>query len=98
VDLAIIKTLEALAERDGDVCLVSHDNDFRESFAALHDGNRRLGVLGFTEYLSGDYLELKMAGQVELFDLEDDAGAFECGPLPRIRVIAIEDFDPTRYL
>jgi uncharacterized protein len=98
VDLAIIKTLEALAQHDGDVCLVSHDNDFRESFAALHDGNRRLGVLGFTEYLSGDYLELKMAGQVELFDLEDDAQAFECGPLPRIRVIAIEDFDPTRYL
>ncbi len=98
VDLAIIKTLEALAGRKGDVCLVSHDNDFREAFAALHDGNRRLGVLGFTEYLSGDYLELKSNGHVELFDLEDDARAFEGGPLPRIRVISIEDFDPELFL
>jgi uncharacterized protein len=98
VDIAIIRTLEALKGRAGDVLLVSHDNDFRAAFADLHDGNRRLGVLGFTEYLSGDYLELKTAGKVELFDLEDGAGVFECGPLPRVRIIPIEAFDPNRFL
>lgn len=98
VDLAIVKTLEALGDRNGDVLLVSHDNDFRDSFAGLYDGNRRLGVLGFSEYMSGDYLEMKGEGRLEMFDLEDDASAFEGGPLPRIRVIAIEDFDPLRYL
>ncbi len=98
VDMAIIRTLEALKKRSGDVLLVSHDNDFRPAFAALIDGNRRLGVLGFSEYLSGEYLELKSEGKIELLDLEDDACAFEGDPLPRIRVISIADFDPERYL
>ena len=97
-DMAIIRTLEVLKTHGGDVLLVSHDNDFRPAFASLIDGNRRLGVLGFTEYLSGEYLELKGEGKVELFDLEDDARAFEGGPLPRIRVIPIGDFDPLRFL
>ena len=98
VDMAIIRTLEALKAHGGDVLLVSHDNDFREAFAGLIDGNRRLGVLGFTEYLSGEYLELKGEGKVDLFDLEEDARAFEGAPLPRIRVIPIDDFDPLRFL
>jgi len=98
VDIAINRTLDAIRDRPGDVLLVSHDNDFREAFASLCDGNRRLGVLGFTEYLSGEYLELKSAGKADLFDLEDDASAFEGGPLPRIRIIPITEFDPVRYL
>ncbi len=98
VDIAINRTLEALEIHGGDVLLVSHDNDFRRAFAALVDGKRRLGVLGFTEYMSGEYLELKSEGKVELYDLEDDARAFEGDPLPRIRVIPIDDFDPMRFL
>ncbi|RMG16645.1 MAG: NYN domain-containing protein [Planctomycetota bacterium] len=98
VDMAILRTLEALAKRPGDVLLVSHDNDFRDAFAACAASGRRLGVLGFTEYLSGDYFELKAAGSAELFDLEDDAEAFEGGPLPRVRAIPIERFDPLRFL
>lgn len=31
---------------------------------------------------------------VEFHDLEDDVGAFDGGPIPRLRVIALEDFDP----
>jgi len=95
VDIAMIRTLDAIVSRPGDVLLVSHDNDFRESFARLIDGQRRMGVLGFKEYLSGEYVELD---GVELFDLEDDARAFDGEPLPRIRVIPLEQFDPNRYL
>lgn len=97
VDIAIVKTLEAIRSRPGDVLLVSHDVDFHEAFAALQgEGQeRRLGILAFKEYLSGDYQELT---GVEVHDLEDDAAAFEGGPLPRVRVIPIEKFDPARYL
>lgn len=95
VDIAIIRTLEAIKSRAGDVLLVSHDTDFREAMAALRSPDRRIGVLAFREYLSGDYLDLE---GLEQFDLEDDASCFECGPLPRVRVIPIDSFDPTRYL
>lgn len=94
VDLAIVKTLEALASRQGDVVLVSHDADFKPAFAALGDKRRR-GLLAFREYLGGEFTDI--AG-LELLDLEDDVGAFEGGPLPRVRVIRIEEFDPNRYL
>jgi len=97
VDIALIRTLEAIQDRDGDVVLASHDNDFYPALAALAgDGRRRrLGVLAFKEYLSGDYEGIE---GLEVYDLEDEADAFEAGPLPRIRVIPIERFDPTRYL
>jgi putative heme uptake system protein len=94
VDLAILKTLEALAARPGDVVLVSHDADFKAAFAALGDRRRR-GLLAFREYLGGEFVDIP---GLELLDLEDDVGAFECGPLPRVRVIRIEEFDPNRYL
>lgn len=95
VDIAITKTLEALEGRTGDVVLVSHDADFVDAFSALAGGNRRLGVVGFREYISGGLLDV--AG-VEVQDLEDDANAFDGAPLPRVRVIPIESFDPNRYL
>ena len=38
-----------------------------------------------------------MADGLTVFDLEDDAKAFNTR-LNRIRIIAIGDFDPTRYL
>lgn len=95
VDIAINRTLEALASRDGAVMLVSHDQDFVRNFSALSGGDRPLGVLAFQEYLGGDFLEIP---GVKVFDLEDDAEAFECGPLPRIRVIPIDEFDPARFL
>ena len=37
------------------------------------------------------------AGVVTFFDIEYDAQAFDA-PLPRIRVIPIEEFDPTQFL
>jgi uncharacterized protein len=94
VDVAIQRTLDALDERGGgDVLLASHDGDFATHVAALlRDPSRRVGVLGFRELVSTALRELSADG-LELFDLEDDVGAFTVA-LPRVRVIPIERFDP----
>lgn len=96
VDIGINRTLEAIKKRPGaDVLLVSHDQDFSENIHALaEEGGRRLGVLGFQEYLGGEYF----CPKVELYDLEADARAFECGPLPRTRVLKATGFDVERFL
>ena len=100
VDVAIQRTLEALAERGhGDVLLATHDGDFAASVAALLEGagnDRRVGVVGFRELVSTALADLQGDG-LELFDLEDDVGAFTVA-LPRIRVIPIERFDPWALL
>ena len=94
VDLAIQRTLDALAERGhGDVLLASHDGDFAPHVAALLDEpGRRVGLIGFRELMSTALTELTAAG-LELHDLEDDVRAFTVA-LPRVRVIPIEAFDP----
>lgn len=99
VDVAIQKTLDALVERgEGDVLLASHDGDFAPQIAELlrGGGNRRVGVLGFRELISTQLADLTAEG-LELYDLEDDVGAFTVA-LPRIRVIPIERFDPWTLL
>lgn len=98
VDVAIQRTLEALAERDGDVLLASHDGDFEPQVAALLRGGgaRRVGLLGFRELMSANLVDLRGEG-LEIFDLEDDVGAFTVA-LPRVRVIPIEAFDPWTLL
>lgn len=95
VDIAIQRTLQALAERDGDVLLVSNDGDFVEDMEALLDG-RRLGVIGFTEFRNHAFAALVRRG-LEVFDLEYDAQVFT-ERLPRVRIIPIEDFDPLDFL
>ena len=95
VDIAIQRTLQALAERDGDVLLVSNDGDFVEDMEALLDG-RRLGVIGFTEFRNHAFSALVRRG-LEVFDLEYDAQVFT-ERLPRVRIIPIEDFDPLDFL
>ena len=98
VDVAIQRTLDALAERGhGDVLLASHDGDFAAHVAALlRAPGRRVGVIGFRELMSTALTELAAAG-VEFHDLEDDVGAFTVA-LPRVRVIPIERFDPWSLL
>jgi uncharacterized protein len=98
VDVAIQRTIEALTERGhGDLLLASHDGDFAPQIAALATApQRRVGLIGFRETMSGALNEL-VADGVELYDLEDDVGAFTV-TLPRLRVIAIEDFDPWTLL
>jgi uncharacterized protein len=94
VDIAIQRTLGALRERPGDVVLVSHDRDFVEGMTGLTGQGRRLGVVAFHEFRSS---ELSAIPGIELFDLEYDAQAFDA-QLPRVRVIPIEEFDPTQFL
>ncbi|WP_122816753.1 NYN domain-containing protein [Nocardioides pantholopis] len=93
VDIGIQRTLDALAERDADVLLCSHDADFVDHLRPLLDGHRRVGVLALREYASIQYDNLG----IELHDLEDDVRAFNV-PLPRVRIIALEDFDPEAFL
>jgi uncharacterized protein len=96
VDVGIQRTLEALKDRPGDVLLASHDGDFLPQVEALLDGTRRVGVLGFREFLSLGYQPLIERG-LTVHDLEEDVRAFN-SPLPRVRIIPLEEFDPTRYL
>jgi uncharacterized protein len=96
VDVAIQRTLDALAERGhGDVLLASHDGDFAPHIALLAEQpERRVGLLGFRELMSSALTDI---GGVEFYDLEDDVGAFTVA-LPRVRVIPIERFDPWTLL
>jgi putative heme uptake system protein len=97
VDLGIQRTLDALADRDGDILLASHDGDFLEHMSRLlDDGTRRVGLLGFREFVNSSFSELVRHG-MSVFDLEDDVLCFT-EVLPRVRVIPLADFDPTRYL
>lgn len=95
VDIAIQRTAEALRERDADVVLVSHDNDFTARFEALADDEeRRLAVIGFGEFMATG---LRQVPGIEFHDLEYDVAAFT-SRLPRVRVIEIDEFDPYEFL
>jgi len=96
VDVAIQRTLEAIAERPGHVLLGSHDSDFVPQIEQLLDGRRQVGLLAFRELVSSRYEPL-MARGLQSFDLEDDARAFN-QPLPRLRIIPIDQFDPRAFL
>ena len=94
VDIAIQRTLAALLERDDDIMLLSHDGDFVPDVEQLAGGGRRVGVVGFSEFLSAQLVSIR---GVETFDLEDDAKVFDA-PLPRLRAIPIDLFDPRSFL
>jgi uncharacterized protein len=97
VDVGIQRTLDALVERDGDVVLASHDADFVDHLRPLvGQDDRRVALLGFREFVSGQYGELVDAG-LSVFDLEDDAECFT-RRLPRLRIIPLDDFDPAAFL
>lgn len=96
VDVAIQRTLDALAEREDDVMLVSHDGDFLASIEPLLDGTRRVGLVAFEEFRNSGFTELVGRG-MEFYDLEHDTRAFN-STLPRMRIIPIEDFDPAQFL
>lgn len=103
VDIGIQRTLGALLERDdADVVLASHDADFAPQLAALlaqdplEHAERRVGLIGFREFTSSHLVELVEDG-IELFDLEHDVRAFNA-ELPRVRIISLDEFDPTYFL
>ncbi|SHN47563.1 NYN domain-containing protein [Cryptosporangium aurantiacum] len=96
VDIGIQRTLDALVDRPGDVLLASHDGDFFDQIERLLDGNRRVGLLGFREFVNSRFTELTAQG-LEIYDLEDDVRCFNAR-LPRVRIINIDRFDPLPYL
>ena len=96
VDIGIQRTLAALVERPGDVLLASHDGDFAPQLAALLGPGRHVGMLAFKEFTSGALQSLTDGG-LEIFDLESDVQAFNVR-LPRLRIISLDEFDPTLYL
>jgi uncharacterized protein len=94
VDVGIQRTLDALTGHDdADVLLCSHDADFAAGMSLLKVADRRLGIIGFPEFTSGQYAGLG----IPVHDLETDVGAFNA-PLPRVRIIALDDFDPEAFL
>ena len=95
VDIGIQRTLTALADREGDVVLGSHDADFIPQISALLD-DRRVALLAFREFVSLQYGDLEASG-LEVFDLELDAGSFT-RRLPRLRIIPLDEFDPADFL
>ena len=95
VDIAIQRTLDELRGRDADVLLVSNDGDFAEHVGDLLDG-RRVGVVGFAEFRNSAFAHLVERGLAP-FDLEYDVRAFN-ERLPRVRIIPIDEFDPTQFL
>ena len=95
VDVAIQRTLEALADREADVALVSNDGDFIPQLEGLGDGRRR-AVIGFEELRNAGFAQLD---DVELYDLEYDVSAFRQQlPRSRIRVVSLAEFRPEDYL
>lgn len=96
VDLGLCRALRALRGRPADVLLVSHDGGYADEMRALaaDEVEHRLAVLCFPEYLSG---KLQSVEGLEVYDLEADADAFDRGPLPRMRIVDVEAFDPERY-
>lgn len=96
VDVGIQRTLEAIVGRPADVILGSHDVDFLPQVSALLEEERRVAILGFPEFVNNAYLELVPRG-LEILDMEQDAHAFN-KPLPRVRILDIEEFDPLAFL
>jgi len=96
VDIGIKRTLAAIGARDGNALLLSHDRDFAPELETLLGLGRRVGIIAFTEFLAGELRQLADQG-LELHDLELDVHAFTVA-LPRVRIIPIEEFDPTAFL
>jgi|GEM_PF-316355 len=96
VDIGIQRTLDAIADRPGDVLLVSHDGDFAPHIEKLLGQDRRVGLIAFKEFVNAKFAELHGQG-LESFDLEADARAFTT-MLNRVRIIGLDEFDPNMYL
>ena len=94
VDIGIQRTLDALlGHDDADLLLVSHDADFAPHIERLDTHDRRVGVIGFPEFTSGQFTALG----VTVYDLESDVHAFNT-MLPRVRIIPLDEFDPEAFL
>ena len=96
VDIGIQKMMDVLVDRPANVMLASHDGDFLSQTRALLNPTRRVGLLGLREYVNLGFADLIPSG-LEVYDLEEDVACFR-KPLPRTRIIHVDDFDPLRFL
>ena len=101
VDIGIQRTLEALASRvesgqGAHILLGSHDGDYIPQVERLLDAGAYVGVLCFHEFLNAQLAGLEAHGLV-VHDLEEDVNAFT-SPLPRVRIIPLDEFDPLKFL
>lgn len=101
VDIGIQRTLEAIASRvesgqDAHILLGSHDGDYIPQVERLLDAGARVGVLCFREFLNSQLAILEARG-LAIHDLETDVRAFT-SPLPRIRIIPLDEFDPVTFI
>lgn len=101
VDVGIQRTLDALASRvesgqSAQVLLGSHDGDYIPQVERLLDAGARVGVLCFREFLNSQLAILEARG-LAIHDLETDVRAFT-SPLPRIRIIPLDEFDPVTFI
>lgn len=94
VDIGIQRMIDAIIDHRGDVMLASHDADFTDHLVDAAGHHRRIGVVGFTEMISQS---LRSIPELEVFDLEYDADAFD-HELPRVRVVPLDEFDPVQFL
>jgi uncharacterized protein len=93
VDIGLQRTLEAIIGRDADVLLCSHDGDFLPQMEALATDDRKVGLLGFREFVNTQFSGLG----IPIHDLEHDVKAFNVS-LPRVRIIEVDEFDPEWFL
>ena len=96
VDIGIKRMLDAIAQHGGDVLRGSHDGDFAPELEHLLTLDRQAGLIAFREFTSTALTALQPRG-LEIHDLELDVQAFNV-QLPRLRIIPLDEFDPTRYL
>ncbi|WP_067780074.1 NYN domain-containing protein [Actinomyces vulturis] len=98
VDIGIQRTLDAIAERGpwAQILLASHDGDYIPQIERLLNVGCQVGVLCFREFLNGQLAALETQG-LQIYDLEADVSAFT-SPLPRVRIIPLEEFDPTSFI
>ncbi len=97
-DRAILDTLDELRSRAADVLLLSHDGGFADLLEGLaQDPKRRVYVAGFEHKFSKAYYRLERQGLIRVLDLEDDLQVFD-RPLPRPRVVSLDEFDPASLL
>ena len=101
VDIGIQRTLEAIALRveagqGAQVLLGSHDGDYIPQVERLLGAGAYVGVLCFREFLNSQLAILEARG-LAIHDLETDVRAFT-SPLPRIRIIPLDEFDPVTFI
>ena len=94
VDIGIQRTLDALADTDADVLLCSHDGDFAEQTAALlarEPARRPDRAPRVRQHASSRAWAWRST-------TSRTTSPPSTTPLPRVRVIPLEEFDPLYFL